>query len=174
MLQIGHVRFGSKADICSARQHGQKRTRGLAMLQPGGFNSDVEGGEEKAQRCQKQLPQLQKGSDMGAASAKPNYSVKNIEPVVVGTDVQARVFTLAPDELIPWHRHSESTDHYFVLSGTLSITTRDPNDELMLETGGRYKITAGTSHLIANRAKSDCVFLLVQGVGKYDFIKSAD
>src|SRR5262245_64584521 len=84
MLQIGHVRFGSKADICSARQHGQKRTRGLAMLQSGGFNSDVEGGEEKAQRCQKQLPQLQKGSDMGAASAKPNYSVKNIEPVVVG------------------------------------------------------------------------------------------
>ena len=111
---------------------------------------------------------------MGAASAKPNYSVKNIEPVVVGTDVQARVFTLAPDEFIPWHRHSESTDHNFVLSGTLSITTRDPNDELMLETGGRYKITAGTSHLIANRAKSDCVFPLVQGVGKYDFIKSAD
>src|SRR5262249_17363230 len=96
------------------------------------------------------------------------------EPVVVGTDVQARVFTLAPDEFIPWHCHSESTDHYFVLSGTLSITTRDPNDELMLESGGRYKIKAGTSHLIANRAKSDCVFLLVQGVGKYDFIKSAD
>jgi len=33
---------------------------------------------------------------MGAASTKPNYSVKNIEPVVIGTDVQARIFTLAP------------------------------------------------------------------------------
>jgi quercetin dioxygenase-like cupin family protein len=145
------------------------------VLQPAGFNSDVEGSEVKVQHCQKQPSVgVLKGSDVGSASTKPNYSVKNIEPVVVGTDVQARVFTLAPGELIPWHRHSESTDHYFVLRGTLSITTRDPNDELMLETGGRYKITAGTSHLIANRAKSDCVFLLVQGVGKYDFIKSAD
>ena len=140
----------------------------------GGFNSDVEGAEEKRSIAKSSLRQLLKGSYVGAASAKPNYSVKNIEPVVVGTDVQARVFTLAPDEFIPWHRHSESTDHYFVLSGSLSITTRDPNAELMLETGGRYRITAGTSHLIANRAKSDCVFLLVQGVGKYDFIKSAD
>jgi quercetin dioxygenase-like cupin family protein len=96
------------------------------------------------------------------------YSVKNIEPVVVGTDVQARIFTLAPGEFIPWHRHSE----YFVLRGTLSISTRDPNDERMLEMGGRYKITAETSHLIANRGETDCLFLLLQGVGKYDFIKS--
>ena len=88
---------------------------------------------------------------MNAASTKPNYSVKNIEPVVIGTDVQARIFTLAPGEFIPWHRHSESTDHYFVLRGTLSINTRDPNDERTLEMGDRYKITAGTSHLIANR-----------------------
>lgn len=105
-------------------------------------------------------------------STKPNYSVKNIEPVVIGTDVQARIFTLAPGEFIPWHRHSESTDHYFVLRGSLSISTRDPNDERTLEVGGRYRITAGTSHLIANRGKTDCLFLLLQGVGKYDFIKS--
>ena len=32
---------------------------------------------------------------MGAASTKPIYSVKNIEPVI-GTGVQARIFTLAP------------------------------------------------------------------------------
>jgi quercetin dioxygenase-like cupin family protein len=64
-------------------------------------------------------------------STKPNYSVKNIEPVVIGTDVQARIFTLAPSEFIPWHCHSESTDHYFVLRGTLNICTRDPNDERM-------------------------------------------
>ena len=109
---------------------------------------------------------------MGAASTKPNYSVKNIEPVVVGTDVQARIFTLAPGEFIPWHRHSESTDHYFVLHGTLSISTRDPDNALMLEMGERYKITAETSHLIANRGETDCLFLPLQGVGKYDFIKS--
>ena len=105
-------------------------------------------------------------------SKKPNYSVKNIEPVVIGTDVQARIFTLAPGEFIPWHRHSESTDHYFVLHGTLTINTRKPDNEHILEIGGRYKITPDTEHLISNREATDCRFLLIQGVGKYDFIKS--
>jgi quercetin dioxygenase-like cupin family protein len=109
---------------------------------------------------------------MALGSTKPNYTVKNIEPVVAGTDVQARVFTLAPGESIPWHRHSESTDHYFVLRGTLSIDTRKPDDAQTLNVGGRYKITPGTAHLISNRGAADCAFLLVQGVGKYDFIKS--
>jgi hypothetical protein len=41
--------------------------------------------------------------------------VKKIEAVAIGTDVQARLFTLAPADVIPWHQHSESTDYYFVL-----------------------------------------------------------
>ena len=106
------------------------------------------------------------------AAPKANYSVKNIEVVAKGVDVQVRVFTLAPGEVIPWHRHSESTDHYFVLRGALTINTRKPDAERILDIGGRYKITPGAEHLISNRGAVDCQFLLVQGVGGYDFIKS--
>jgi len=109
---------------------------------------------------------------MGTASQKPNYTVKNIETVVSGTDVQARVFTLAPGDVIPWHRHSESTDHYFVLRGALTINTRDPDDERMLAIGDRYQIHPGTAHQISNRGATDCLFLLLQGVGKYDWLAS--
>ena len=109
---------------------------------------------------------------MDVQSTKPNYTVKNIEPVVIGKDVQARIFTLAPGEAIPWHRHSESTDHYFVLRGTLTINTRNPENQNIFEIGDRYKITPGTEHLISNHGATDCLFLLLQGVGKYDFIKS--
>ena len=56
----------------------------------------------------------------------PDYQVKNVEPVAVGTDIQVRVFTLADGDVIPWHYHSESTDHYFVLRGKLTIETRSP------------------------------------------------
>src|SRR5262249_60996783 len=56
-----------------------------------------------------------------------NYQVKSVEPVVVGTDIQVRVFTLADGDVIPWHYHSESTDHYFVLRGQLTIETRSPD-----------------------------------------------
>jgi quercetin dioxygenase-like cupin family protein len=99
----------------------------------------------------------------------PNYQVKNIEPIVVGTDMQARVFTLAPADVIPWHYHGESTDHYFVLRGTLTIETRAPDTRRALAVGERFKIVPGTAHRIANEAPVECQFLLVQGVGKLDW-----
>jgi hypothetical protein len=34
------------------------------------------------------------------APRKPNYKVKKIEAIAIGTDVQARLFTLAPAEVI--------------------------------------------------------------------------
>ena len=101
-----------------------------------------------------------------------NYQVKNVEPVVVGSDVQARVFTLAPGDVIPWHYHGESTDHYFVLRGTLTIETRAPDHRATLGVGERFKIVPGTAHRISNEAPANCQFLLVQGVGKYDWHKA--
>jgi quercetin dioxygenase-like cupin family protein len=101
-----------------------------------------------------------------------NYAVKNIEPVVVGADAQARVFTLARREVIPWHFHGESTDHYFVLRGTLTIETQRPNERHTLAAGERFKILPGTAHRISNELETDCEFLLVQGVGKYDWHKA--
>jgi quercetin dioxygenase-like cupin family protein len=99
------------------------------------------------------------------------YTVKSIEPVALGSDVQARLFTLAPGETIPWHFHSAVTDWYFVLEGTLSIETRAPADRQLLTVGCMYKIAPKTAHLVANRLDVDTRFLLVQGVGTYDFLR---
>jgi quercetin dioxygenase-like cupin family protein len=97
------------------------------------------------------------------------YKIKNLETVVKGTDVQVRVFTLAPGETIPWHFHRDSTDYYFVLHGLLSISTREPALTKKLSIGQRDKITPGTTHLIANGGEEDCRFVLVQGVGAFDW-----
>ncbi len=99
------------------------------------------------------------------------YAVKSIEPIAVGSDVQARLFTLAPGETIPWHFHSGVTDWYFVLGGALSIETRAPAERRELAVGEAYHIAPKTAHLIANRSQADTRFLLVQGVGPYDFLR---
>ena len=104
------------------------------------------------------------------AQAGPGYIVKSIEPVAIGSDVQARIFTLAPGEEIPWHFHSSVSDSYFVLGGTLSIETRAPRDSRLLVVGERFTIAPKTAHLISNRTAADTRFLLIQGVGAYDFI----
>jgi quercetin dioxygenase-like cupin family protein len=103
----------------------------------------------------------------------PDYQVKSVEPIVVGADIQVRLFTLAPGDVIPWHYHSESADHYFVLRGKLTIETRGPDHRHDLAVGERYKILPRTAHRISNEAPAECQFLLVQGIGRYDW-RSAD
>jgi len=104
-----------------------------------------------------------------AQQSKANYTVKSVETVIDGADVKARIFTLAPGDVIPWHYHSETTDHYFVLSGKLTIDRRTPDESRTLAVGERYQITAANAHMLSNRGSTDCQFLLLQGVGRYDW-----
>jgi urease beta subunit len=41
-----------------------------------------------------------------------------------------------------------------------------------LAMGDRYKIPPGTAHRISNQSASECQFVLVQGVGRYDWQKA--
>ncbi len=107
-----------------------------------------------------------------AAHQKSSYSVKSIETIADGTDVRVRLFSLAPGEIIPWHYHSQCTDHYFVLGGKLAVETRNPQIQQVIKTGVHHWLQPGTPHQISNRSKNDCRFLLVQGVGALDWLKA--
>jgi quercetin dioxygenase-like cupin family protein len=89
-----------------------------------------------------------------------------------GTDVRVRLFTIAPGEIIPWHYHSQSTDHYFVLEGALTVQTRNPEQLSIVKTGGSHRLPAQMAHQISNQSARDCRFLLVQGVGALDWMKA--
>ena len=80
---------------------------------------------------------------------------------MVGSNMQARRFTLAPRDKIPWHHHSECADHYFVLDGALAVTTRKLKREKTIRTGNQYRIAPGIPHLVRNRSGADCRFLLI-------------
>jgi quercetin dioxygenase-like cupin family protein len=47
---------------------------------------------------------------MEAVVTGPSYTVKNIEAIAKGSDMRARLYTLAPGEVIPWHYHTAVTD----------------------------------------------------------------
>ena len=103
-----------------------------------------------------------------------SYAVKKVETVVSSPQIRARIFTLAPGEKIPWHHHTEITDHYFVLRGTLVIATRRPDQQCRLGPGDRYQIIPGITHCHSNPEPVDCEFLLLQGTGTYDWIGDQD
>jgi quercetin dioxygenase-like cupin family protein len=101
----------------------------------------------------------------------PPYNVKDVERVIKTENVQALIFTFSPGQSIPWPLHRESTDHYFVLDGVLSISTREPDLVVRrIPAGGTHNVEPETPHLIGNDADTDCRFLLLQGVGTYDWI----
>lgn len=108
---------------------------------------------------------------MATASAKANYEVKSVEMVMAGADVRARLYTLAPSDVIPWHFHTAVRDWYFCLGGKLAIETRSPREIRTLESGGIHTIEPKTAHRISNGGGTECRFLLLQGVGAYDFQK---
>jgi quercetin dioxygenase-like cupin family protein len=72
--------------------------------------------------------------------ARAGYTVKNIETIAESGEIRARLYTLAPDDIIPWHYHSNVTDWYFCLGGTVRVETRAPPAEERVDLGGRYAI----------------------------------
>lgn len=99
------------------------------------------------------------------------YKVRNIHVVAKSADVLVREYTLDPGEKIPWHRHSEVADYYYGLEGQVVVETRAPAARHELGAGESATVTPATAHQVFNPAKSPCRFLLVQGVGKYDFVR---
>jgi quercetin dioxygenase-like cupin family protein len=85
-------------------------------------------------------------------------------------DVQVRVMHLDPGEAVAWHSHTAVDDIAVCLSGRIQVRLRDPNNVHTLEPGQRARVPAGTVHQVANLEASDSDYLLIQGVGTYDFL----
>jgi quercetin dioxygenase-like cupin family protein len=56
-----------------------------------------------------------------------------------------------------------------VLEGEIRIFLRDPNQEVRLKAGETYTVAPRRPHLVAN-GKTSATFLVLQGIGPYDFV----
>jgi quercetin dioxygenase-like cupin family protein len=77
---------------------------------------------------------------------------------------------ISPTQCVPWHYHNEVQDTFYVISGKIRITTRDPNEEVRLSVGQTYAVRPGRPHRVTNAGDSSAVFLVLQGPGDYDFV----
>ena len=100
-----------------------------------------------------------------------SYKVRRIHVVAKGADVLVREYTLDPGEQIPWHHHTSVVDHYYGLEGTVLIETRQPVARYEIGSGQTANVTPPTAHHVSNLTSLPCRFLLIQGVGQYDFVR---
>jgi quercetin dioxygenase-like cupin family protein len=99
-----------------------------------------------------------------------NYEIADRELVAEGTDLRVQVLTLAAGQCVPWHYHSEITDSFFCLEGPMVVETRAPRNKYLLTTSQRCVVPPRTAHYVHGQADGPCKFLIVQGVGVYDFV----
>ncbi|MEM7222358.1 MAG: cupin domain-containing protein [Pseudomonadota bacterium] len=99
-----------------------------------------------------------------------SYEITDREIVAEGADLQVTVLTLAAGQCVPWHYHSEITDSFVCLEGPMVVETRAPRAAHHLKAGERCAVPPKTAHYVHGEDDGPCKFLLVQGVGVYDFV----
>ena len=77
---------------------------------------------------------------------------------------------LSPTQRVPWHYHTTIQDTFYVLEGRLRIFVRDPKEEIQLGPGETYAVRPGRAHLVTNAGPSSATFLVLQGIGEYDYV----
>ena len=99
-----------------------------------------------------------------------DYTIAGHELVAEGADLRVQVLTLAAGQCVPWHYHTEISDNFVCLEGPMVVETRAPLHVHHLLPGERCAVPPKTAHYVHGEADGACKFLIVQGVGVYDFV----
>jgi mannose-6-phosphate isomerase-like protein (cupin superfamily) len=77
---------------------------------------------------------------------------------------------ISPTQQVPWHYHTQVQDTFYVLEGRLRLFMREPKEHVDLGPGETYTVRAGRAHLVTNAGAVSATFLVLQGLGEYDYV----
>ena len=77
---------------------------------------------------------------------------------------------ISPTQKVPWHFHTHVQDTFYVLDGCIRVFLQEPKESVTLKPGETYTVRPGRPHLVTNAGERSATFLVLQGLGKYDFV----
>jgi quercetin dioxygenase-like cupin family protein len=77
---------------------------------------------------------------------------------------------ISPTQKVPWHYHNNVHDTFYVLEGIIRVFLQQPKEEVRLSRGQTFSVPPKRPHLVTNAGDTSAVFLVLQGVGEYDFV----
>jgi len=89
-------------------------------------------------------------------AARPGFRIQEIQ--------------ISKTQKVPWHYHSNVQDTFYVLKGNLRIFLQAPKEEVRLAPGQTYSVPPRRAHLVTNGGEGSATFLVLQGLGEYDFV----
>jgi quercetin dioxygenase-like cupin family protein len=81
---------------------------------------------------------------------------------------------IAASQKVPWHYHTNVQDTFYVIAGQLRLFLREPKEEVRLNPGDTYSVPPRRPHLVTNGGDLPATFLVLQGIGEYDFVPLVD
>jgi quercetin dioxygenase-like cupin family protein len=91
--------------------------------------------------------------------------------IVQTADVRVRQMFIDVGAEVPWHYHTQVVDTMYCLQGEMQVDLRDPQELRVLGVGDGCEIAVGRPHRIGVVGDRAVSYLLIQGVGQYDFQK---
>jgi len=77
---------------------------------------------------------------------------------------------ISPAQTVPWHYHNNIQDTFYVIEGHIRLFLREPKQEVTLGPGEIYSVAPGRPHLVSNGGETSSTFLVLQGIGEYDYV----
>jgi quercetin dioxygenase-like cupin family protein len=83
---------------------------------------------------------------------------------------RVRELSLGPSQEVPWHMHTNISDTFYPLEGTLCIELRQPDQTVRLAPGKTLEVTPNRPHRVTADDGQLATFLILQGIGQYDYV----
>jgi quercetin dioxygenase-like cupin family protein len=77
---------------------------------------------------------------------------------------------ISTTQKVPWHMHNSIDDTFYVVAGNIRLFLREPDEDIRLTPGDSYRVKAGRPHLVKNDGDTSATFVILQGVGEYDYV----
>jgi quercetin dioxygenase-like cupin family protein len=77
---------------------------------------------------------------------------------------------ISSTQKVPWHFHRNVQDTFYVITGQLRLFLREPKEEVWLSPGDTYSVKPRRPHLVTNGGDTSATFLVLQGIGEFDFV----
>jgi quercetin dioxygenase-like cupin family protein len=103
-------------------------------------------------------------------NASPMYDVERRAEHAARPGFRITELQIARNQKVPWHYHSNVQDTFYVIEGQLRLFLRDPKEDVRLAPGDTYSVPPRRPHLVTNAGDASATFLVLQGIGAYDFV----
>jgi mannose-6-phosphate isomerase-like protein (cupin superfamily) len=112
---------------------------------------------------------------MDSTAARPDDDAERVQRYAERPGFRITELRMSPTQQVAWHRHTNVQDTFFVIEGRVRVTLREPDDQIDLAQGESWgPVGAGRPHRVTNPGDDEATFLVLQGIGEFDFVNLPD